>query len=145
MVIISLTFELKNIADHGVPVVAQWLTNPTRHHEVEGSIPALPQWVKDPALLWLWRRPATTAPIRPLAWEPPYAAGTALEMAKIHTHTQNITDPLLSFTYLFSFPSQKSSASTHKPHSKKGFLEKASPKHADDSLPHRRKSFPSGC
>ena len=31
----------------GVPVVAQWLTNPTRNHEVEGSIPALAQWVKD--------------------------------------------------------------------------------------------------
>ena len=27
----------------------------------------------DPALLWLWRRLASTAPIRPLAWEPPYA------------------------------------------------------------------------
>ena len=27
----------------------------------------------DPALLWLWHRPETTAPIRPLAWEPPYA------------------------------------------------------------------------
>ena len=28
----------------------------------------------DSALPWLWRRPAATAPIRPLAWEPPYAA-----------------------------------------------------------------------
>ena len=33
----------------------------------------------DPALLWLRRRPVATAPIRPLAWEPPYATGAALE------------------------------------------------------------------
>ena len=34
----------------GVPIAAQWLTNPTRNHEVVGSIPALAQWVNDPAL-----------------------------------------------------------------------------------------------
>ena len=33
----------------------------------------------DPALLWLWRRPAATALIRPLAWELPYAVGTAIK------------------------------------------------------------------
>ena len=36
----------------------------------------------DPKLLWLWRRPAATAPIRPLGWETPYATGEALEKAK---------------------------------------------------------------
>ena len=36
----------------------------------------------DPALLWLWHRPTATAPIRPLAWEPPYAKGEGLEKAK---------------------------------------------------------------
>ena len=34
----------------GVPVVVQWLTNPTRNHEVVGSVPGLAQWVKDPVL-----------------------------------------------------------------------------------------------
>ena len=30
--------------------MAQWLTNPTRNHEVVSSIPGLAQWVKDPVL-----------------------------------------------------------------------------------------------
>ena len=36
----------------------------------------------DLVLRWLWRRPAAAALIRPLAWEPPYAMGVALEKTK---------------------------------------------------------------
>ena len=36
----------------------------------------------DLPLLWLWCSPAATALIRSLAWEPPYAAGTALKRQK---------------------------------------------------------------
>ena len=36
----------------------------------------------NPMLLWLWCSPVATTLIRPLAWEPPYAVGAALEKAK---------------------------------------------------------------
>ena len=41
---------LKSQKKKGVPVVVQWLMNLTRNHEVVGSIPALAQWLNDPAL-----------------------------------------------------------------------------------------------
>ena len=46
----------------------------------------------DLVLLWLWYRPAAAAPIRPLTWEPPYAAGAGLKRKKnIKKQKQNKT------------------------------------------------------
>jgi len=38
--------------------------------------------VSDLVWLWLWCRLAAVGPIRPLAWEHPYASGAALEKDK---------------------------------------------------------------
>jgi len=37
------------------------------------------RYTSDLLWLWLWWRPAAAAPIRLLAWEPPYAAGVAVK------------------------------------------------------------------
>ena len=44
-----------------VPIVAQGVKNSTNTHEDAGGIPGLFQWVKEPALLWPWCKPAAAA------------------------------------------------------------------------------------
>ena len=61
----------------GVLAEAQQVRNPISIRDDTGSIPGLTLRVKDPALPWLWCRPA--ALIGPLAWEPPHAMGAALK------------------------------------------------------------------
>ena len=48
--VLKLCYDEGKQSIFGVPIVAQWLTNPTRIHEVAGSVPALAQWVNDLAL-----------------------------------------------------------------------------------------------
>ena len=45
-----LSYYQSEKPQQGVPVMAQWLTNPTRNHEAVDSISGLAQWVKDPVL-----------------------------------------------------------------------------------------------
>ena len=60
----------------------------------------------DLVLLWLWYKPAAVALIRPLAWEPTYAAGVALKKKKskkkkiVVNIYRNCTDDILYETLL---------------------------------------------
>ena len=51
-----------------------------------------PKRSSDPVLLWLRCRLATTALIRPLAWESPYAMGAALKETKTKTKTFSLSN-----------------------------------------------------
>ena len=77
--------------------MVQWLMNLTTTHEVAVRSLALFSGlrIRRCSELWcglqmrlgsrvalVWCRPASTAPIRPLAWEPTYAMSVALEKAK---------------------------------------------------------------
>ena len=79
----------------GVPIVAQWLTNlRTTRFQVRSLALLGGLKIRHCSELWCGSqtqhgscivgrcRPVATAPIRPLAWKPPYAAESAQEMAK---------------------------------------------------------------
>ena len=40
----------------------------------------------DPVFLWLWHMPVVIVPVRPLAWELPFAAGTSLKSKYIYKY-----------------------------------------------------------
>ena len=46
-------------------------------------------------LLWLWHRPAATALIRPLDWEPPCAVDVALKKTKNKQKNDNVSNALI--------------------------------------------------
>ena len=60
----------------------------------------------DPMLLWLWHRLAAVVPIGPLAWETPYAAGAAQEIAKkgVPVVAQWLTNPTKNHEVAGSVP-----------------------------------------
>ena len=53
----------------------------------------------DLAFLWLWCRPAAAARIRPLAWEPPYAVGAALQKAERPKKKKKERKPMETWIY----------------------------------------------
>ena len=92
--------------------------NLTRNHEVAGqSLASLSglriqhchePWCRSQMLLGsglLWRRPAATAPIGPLAQEPPYTAGGALKSKTKQTNKQKQkeTDEVDFQTYISKY------------------------------------------
>ena len=58
----------------------------------------------DLALLWLWCRLVDTAPIRPLAWEPPYAASAARKRQEKEKLMTGIKQPSLLLLLTCPFP-----------------------------------------
>ena len=60
----------------------------------------------DPELLWLWRRPVDTAPIRPLAWEPPYAVNATLKRKKKKKKTDDKSSCQSTLSYCYAILAQ---------------------------------------
>ena len=67
----------------------------------------------DPMLLWLWHSAAATAPIRPLAWEPPYAAGEALKNKKTKKKKKINIQQIYSGKLTYYHLNESGSSSSH--------------------------------
>ena len=61
----------------------------------------------DPTLLWLWLWLAAAAPIQPLAWELPYAAGAALKSKKFRLTLNNCLLNMLRYIYYINLGLQE--------------------------------------
>ena len=122
----SASFDIIQI--YGSSHCGSGITKLTRIHEDLGCIPGLAQRVGDVVLLWAevevedtvwiphcshWCRLAAVAPIWPLAWEPPYATGSALQKKKknIQIYTSKITWMALCMRVKGSTEKEKSSLS----------------------------------
>ena len=99
----------------GVPIMAQqkWIWLASMRTQVQ-SLALLSRlriqhchelWCRSKTQLALWCRPEAVAPIWPLAWEPPYAAGMALKRQKNKIILQRscVCSPpfICLFSYLF--------------------------------------------
>ena len=69
----------------------------------------------DPVLLWLWCRLAAVGPIRPLAWEFPYATGVALKSKnKINKSINKISSMQKNmYIYILFYSSKNASKIPH--------------------------------
>ena len=74
-------------------------------------------------MLWLWLRPVATAPIRPRAWEPPYAAGVALKKTKRHTQTHTHTNLKFTFSLLIYFAFSRATLEAYGGSQARGLIE----------------------
>ena len=62
----------------------------------------------EPALLWLRHRPAAAAPVQPLAWELPYAAGATWKEKKKKREKERNVDNIREVQVITSLPPLKS-------------------------------------
>ena len=102
----NIRVVLIHISRVAVTIVPLACTSLFRYHEVAGSIPGLAQWLRIRRCCELWCRSQTrlgspiavvvcrlaaVAPIRPLAWELPYALSVALKSKQ--NKIQNVEFP----------------------------------------------------